>query len=272
MNADRGNIVIVGICQIRNEDVFLGQALANIEDFCDQIIVADHQSRDKTARIVKQRMENSPKLAYQSISHPSEAHDLIRGYANTPTWIFPVDGDELYDPVGLSRLKARIVKGEFNAYRQIYGHSLHCISIDQQQKIARGYMSPPCRTVTKLYNFGALIDWAGPCSERCHSGNIVYKSGYSEQSNLNIVDTLSWDESPFRLLHACFMRRSSLEQEHGNTIRYNPFEIHTMSRYARWLNQFRQLMKLSTASNYKQERYMRGSLTDCDVSNFFPSL
>lgn len=270
MNSERGDIVIVGICQIRNEDVFLGQALANIEDFCDQIIVADHQSRDQTASIVKQRMKNSPKLVYQSISHPSEAHDLIRGYTNTPTWVFPVDGDELYDPVGLSRLKAQMIRGEFNSYRQIYGHSLHCISIDQKQRVAMGYMSPPSRTVTKLYNFGALIDWVGPCSERCHGGNIVYQSGYSEESNLNIVDTLSWDESPFRLLHACFLRRSSLEKENGDTVRYNPFEIHSMSRPARWLYNLRQLMKLPTPSNYKQARYMRGPVKDCDVSNFFP--
>lgn len=262
---------IIGICQVRNEDVFLNQALVNIQEFCDYIIVADHQSKDKTANIVQQRMKLSPKLRYHSVSHPSEAHDLIRGYANTESWVFPVDGDELYDPVRLSELKAQMIKGEFNAYRQIYGHSLHCISIDQEKKIARGYMSPPNRTVTKLYNFGALIDWAGPCSERCHGGSIVYKKGYSEQSNLNMMDTFLWEKSPFRLLHACFLRRSSLEQEHGNTIRYNPFELHAMSRYVRWLYNFRQLLKLPAVSNYKQERYMRGALTDCDVSNFFQS-
>jgi glycosyltransferase involved in cell wall biosynthesis len=269
MNAEGENVNIVGICQVRNEDVFLNQALINIHDFCDMIIVADHQSHDDTERIVRQRMRVSSKIKYHSITHPSKAHDLIRGYANTKTWIFPVDGDELYDPVGLAKLKSQIINGEFNAYRQIYGHSLHCVSIDQKKKLAKGYMSPPSRTVTKFYNFGALIDWSGPCSERCHGGNIVFKYGYSKDSNLNMQDTISWDESPFRLLHTCFMRRSSLDHDNINTIRLNPFEIHAMFRPPRWLYHLRQLLKLPTVSKYKQERYMRGNLTEFEISSFF---
>lgn len=271
MNAKGKHVEIIGICQIRNEDVFLGQVIANIEEFCDQIIVADHQSKDQTASIVKQKMRRSPMLRYHSIAHPSEAHDLIRRYTNTPTWIFPVDGDELYDPIGLAQLKSQIIKGEFDAYRQIYGHSLHCIAIDQEKKIAKGYLSPPSRTVTKLYNFGALIDWEGPCSEKCLGGTIMFKPGYTEQSNLNLMDTLSWADSPFRLLHACFLQRSSLEPEQGNNIRKNPFEIYAMSRLARWFYQLRTWMNIPTASTYKLEKYMRGPLAECDVSNFFTS-
>ncbi|MCI5217609.1 MAG: glycosyltransferase [Candidatus Electrothrix sp. LOE2] len=260
---------IVGICQVRNEDVFLNQALANIEDFCDEILVADHCSTDRTAEIANVRAKANPKIIYHRIKHPSEAHEMIRKYSNTATWVFPVDGDELYDPSALTRLRREIMLGSYEAYRQIYGHSFHCVEIDKKRKIAKGYTSPPSRTVTKLYNFGALIDWAGPCSEKCLGGKIIFKDEFSEQSNLNLMEKMTWSESPLRLLHACFMARSSLELLDNWKGRKNPYEIYSMSRLERWIALFRKIIKLSECSEYKMEKYMRGALVEEDISNFF---
>ncbi|MCI5140223.1 MAG: glycosyltransferase [Candidatus Electrothrix sp. ATG1] len=260
---------IIGICQVHNEDVFIGQSLANIEKFCDKILVADHCSTDRTAEIAQARAAAQPKIIYHRIKHPSEAHDMIRKYADTPTWVFPVDGDELYDPLALIRLRKDIMSGEYDAYRQIYGHSLHCVEIDKTQKKARGYTSPPSRTVTKLYNFGSLIDWAGPCSEKCLGGKIIFKDGFSEQSNLNLMEKFTWSESPLRLLHTCFMKRSSLELQENRKGRKNPYEIYSMSRMTKWFSFFRKMVKLSDQSDYKIKKYMRGTLVEEEVSVFF---
>jgi len=259
---------ILGICQVRNEDVYLNQVLANIEEFCDQVLIADHQSKDGTARIAIARVQRSTKLIYKKIRHPSEAHEMIRVYANTPSWVFPVDGDELYDPAGLGKLRAQIMRGDHDRYRQIYGHSMHCVGLDLTNKTAKGHISPPCRTVTKLYNFNAIFDWVGPCSEKCLGGEIRFKPGYSEQSNLNLMDTMSWDESPFRLLHTCFLRRSSLEPNVGSAGRLNPYELHAMSMPLRWFLQLKKYCGMTAQPNYKQERYMRGALVERDVTVF----
>jgi hypothetical protein len=263
---------IIAICQIQNEDIFIENVLVNILDFCDSILVADHQSSDRTGEISKRLAKRYPKIQYTCISHPREAHEMIRSYTNSPTWIFPVDGDELYCPDGLKTMRNRILAGEYDAYRQIYGHSMHCVELDYTKKIALGHLSPPCRTVTKLYNFGALMDWSGATSERCHGGTIKFKPGYSEQSNLNLMDLMSWDESPFRLLHTCFLQRSSHETRTNmvgrSNARINPYEIHALSIPKRWFNNLKQRMGFSVASRYKQERYMRGPLVERDVSVF----
>lgn len=260
---------IVGICQVKNEDIFFNQVLANIENFCDKIFIADHCSTDYTAEIAKARAEANPNIVYHRIRHPSEAHEMIQQYASTPTWVFPVDGDELYDPLALTRLRKDIMSGEYDAYRQIYGHSFHCVEIEKTQKTAKGYISPPSRTVTKLYNFGALIDWTGSCSERCHGGEIIFKDGFSKESNLNLMEKMTWSESPLRLLHTCFMARSSLELHESGKGRMNPYEIYSMPRLKKWIFQLRKNIIMPEHSDYKKERYMRGPLVEEAIAPFF---
>lgn len=260
-------IKIVGICQVRNEDVYINQALANVEEFCDQILVADHQSRDHTATIVAKRATSSSKVCYQKVRRPTDAHEMIRVYANTPTWIFPVDGDELYDPAGLAVLRTQILEGKYNAFRQIYGHSMHCVELNLENKTARGYLSPPSRTVTKLYNFNAIFDWAGPCIEKCLGGTIRFKPGYSEQSNLILTYTMSWAESPLRLLHTCFLRRSSLDPARP-VARPQVSETYEVSPMRRGLNALKRLVGISVVSPYKLGKYMRGPLVEQDATVF----
>lgn len=263
---------IIGICQIQNEDVFIGQVLKNIVDFCDVVLVADHLSTDRTAEIVTRLSHDYTNIQYFKIKHPSEAHDMVRVYANTATWVFPVDGDELYDPFALSRLKKQLFRGEFDEYRQIYGHSMHCVSIDINNHTAKGYMSPPCRTVTKLYNFNAIVDWVGPCSEKCLGGSIIFKPGYSGQSNLRIIDQFDWNESPFRLLHACFVKRSSKDKLLDDTKsiggRLNPYEIHVSTIFEKIKISLKKNLKFNAPSLYKKEMYMRGPVVEMDISEF----
>jgi hypothetical protein len=112
-------------------------------------------------------------------------------------------------------LRAAIQEGKYDRYRQIYGHALHCDEMDLDRMTACGYLTPPCRTVTKLFNFNAISDWEGPCPERLHGGRIVFREGYDASMNSNLHQELSWEESPFRCLHTVFLRRSSLDADGG---------------------------------------------------------
>src|SRR5688500_14995238 len=152
---------IIAICLIKNEDTFLERVLTNIFEFCDDIIIADHKSVDRSAEIANHWARRFSKIRYFRIRSPRESHQLVQNYANSPTWIFAVDGDEIYDPDGLMRVRERLSGGAFDQYWKIFGHALHCDHIDFVTQKAFGYMSPPARSMTKLYNFNAILAWKG---------------------------------------------------------------------------------------------------------------
>ena len=39
---------IIGVCLLRNEEHFVAWSLMNIAEFCDEIIVLDNKSNDRT--------------------------------------------------------------------------------------------------------------------------------------------------------------------------------------------------------------------------------
>ena len=47
-------VQIIGSVQVRNEDIYVGQAVVNILGFCDKVIITDHQSTDHTATYITQ--------------------------------------------------------------------------------------------------------------------------------------------------------------------------------------------------------------------------
>jgi glycosyltransferase involved in cell wall biosynthesis len=259
---------IIGISLVRNEDIFIHQALINVINFCDEIIVADHGSNDRTAEIVLSLAKDNPKIHYQRIKNASESHELIRVYANSNTWVFPVDGDELYDPYGLKRLRSKIMSGQFDSYRQCYGNVLHCTDFNLKTLVAKGYLSPPSRTMTKLYNFGAIYDWEGPCLEKCLGGRILFKEGFSEHSNLCLHEKMGWDESYFRCMHMVFQRRSSLDSQTTET-RKNIVEIYGSGYISYWFHRLFDYLGVEQKSSYKKDQYRRGELVSIDSGVFF---
>lgn len=102
---------IIGILLVKDEDRFIEPVIKNIFEFCDKIIVADNYSRDQTYTIARHFAKKNSKLKVYRVSHPKESHKLIEHYAGTNTWIFGVDGDEIYDPSGLAEMKARLHSG-----------------------------------------------------------------------------------------------------------------------------------------------------------------
>jgi glycosyltransferase involved in cell wall biosynthesis len=105
---------IIGIVLIKNEDLFIETVLRNILDFCDRIFVADHHSTDLTPEIVRRLAAAEPKIDYRVVNHTSESHELIADFANGQNWVVGVDGDEVYDPEGLRRLRADLLAGRYN--------------------------------------------------------------------------------------------------------------------------------------------------------------
>src|SRR5215204_5118771 len=143
---------IVGIMLVRNEDRFLRRAATNILNFCDRIMIADHQSQDGTSEICEELAGASPKFEVYRIRDPRESHEMLVPLVNSNTWVFGVDGDEIYDRAGLSKVRGRLQAGEWDRWWVVCGNVLNCDVLDETTLKAGGWMAPPCRSMTKLYN------------------------------------------------------------------------------------------------------------------------
>lgn len=260
---------IVGIVLVRNEDRFVRRVVENISSFCDRIILADNASTDDTANILRQWADHDPvHREYHRLESPTESHDLLAGLAGTSTWVFAVDGDEIYDPVGLADFRSRLLAGEFAASWMVMGNVLNCTRLDEAAGQAEGYLSPPSRSITKLYNFSAIDFWEGPTPERLHGGRIGFRPGFSADQKRLLHEEIPWDASPLRCLHVCFLPRSRSESgadtERENIMEKQPQGLLTRGRrwLARWLGREPQ-------SSWKRDRYRRGPLTTVETTSFF---
>jgi len=258
---------IVGIVLVRNEDRFVRQSVTNILGFCDRILLVDNGSRDQTPIILKELASSDPeRISFHAIRNPRESHDLLKPYAGTPTWVFAVDGDEIYDSERLESFRSRLLSGEFDSYWMILSNVHHCYYLDLSKGVAEGYLTPPARSITKLYNFAAIRSWNGNTTERLHGGNPDFLPGYDAGNKRNLHFEHQWETSPLRCLHVCFLSRSSLD---GSSVisRKNIYEKSGLFNRLRRL--VRRTLKIPEASSYKQERYARGESLSVSTAPFF---
>jgi hypothetical protein len=260
---------IVASILVKNEDLFVEEAVRNITGFCDRIIISDHHSTDGTWKILQRLAEEFPSIDLARIGHPRDSHTLIQPLANSKTWIFGVDGDEIYDPAGLLRLRSELLAGRYDDWWVLFGNVLNCVALDRVAGTASGYLAPPSRSMTKLYNFDAITAWDGPCTLRLAAGTIRFKPPFDAARRADLHKQLAWEDSHYRCLHTCFLRRSSLDDEQPAT-RPNVSEnsrggITTFLRKAA-----NRLTGQSNASDWKREKYARGELVTMDATNFFP--
>ncbi len=255
---------IVCVVLVRNEERFIATILGNILDFCDKIIVVDDvKTRDDTGVIVREMMKTHDKISYVLTKHPGESHKMIEKYAGSDTWIFAVDGDEIYDPEGLRRFRPRLEAGEFDKWWCIFGNVLNVKTFDLATGVVKGYLAPPCRSMTKLYNFAAIDAWDGPCDERLHGGTIRFRPGYDERLRCDIHETVDWREADFRCLHACFITRSRAEKR-IQSVRWNISDRTEMPWWRRLLRRDKNFVP------WKLKKYCLGELVREDVQDFFP--
>jgi glycosyltransferase involved in cell wall biosynthesis len=254
-------VKIVGIMLVRDEGRFVEWAIRSAIDFCDEFLVCDHGSHDGTPTILERlARELAPKLVVHRIRHSGESHALIQRHAGAPTWIFGVDGDEIYDRAGLARLRARLVAGEFDRWWALFGNVLNVKRLDIASARAEGHLAPPCRSMTKLYNFAAIDAWDGKIVERLHGGEIHFRSGYDASLRLNLHEQTSWADADFRCLHLCFLDRSSRDTA-GRGPRRN-----IMDRHAWSLGKL--LARLRGGADWKEQKYARGPLVSESIDAF----
>lgn len=259
---------IVGIVLVRNEDRFIERALRNALDFCDAIHVADHQSTDRTPEILAALAAESPKIEVHRIRKPRESNALLEPYVGTPTWIFGLDGDEIYDPAGLGKLRDDLFAGQYDPWWVVFGNVLNCDEIDLERRTASGYLAPPCRSMTKLYNFRMLraLDLTAPQRLHSHRGRDVFHEPYHALLRYDLYKETAWDEASFRCLHACFLPRSSDQRVAGP--RENVSE--SLQPLRRLKNLANRVLGRQAASDYKREKYLRGPRVTVDATPFFP--
>ena len=103
-----------------------------------------------------------------------------------------------------------------------------------------------------------------------HDGEIVFRPGYDRESIGVLSDRHTWEESPLRCLHVCFLRRSSLDPPaaagHG---RLSPIELGGKRR-TRLTSLVDQLRRTPPASPWKDEKYRQGELVTKDAGPFLP--
>jgi len=207
---------IVGVGLFRDEDRFVEQAVRNVFGFCDELILVDHRSRDRTPEILERLAAESPvPTSVHRVEEASESHALIKGRAGEDVWAFGLDGDELYDPDGLVRFRELLLEGCAADAWNVRANMLHVVSLDEAAPTATGYVSPPAPSVSKMFNFRLIDAWDGDNPERlCDPSGLVFKAGI-EPLKHELNKEHSWDESPFRALHLCFLRRSSRQATDG---------------------------------------------------------
>jgi len=265
---------IVGVALVRNEDVFVEQALRNVAAVCERIHVFDHDSTDGTAEALGRVAADHDHVTVTRTQDARDSHRALEQYAGTDTWVLGVDGDELYEPSALGGLRALLASGAYDDAFHLKAHVLNCTSLDEGS--ASGHLAPPSRPVTKLFNMAAVDEWAG-CPQRLHGGAPRFRPGYDWSSLRYVSEDTEWETDPLRMLHLCFLRRSSAEPGEA-PVRRNLSETAGFRRGAlgmlhrlRHRRHIDPRMKAYRAqgSTWKEEWYARGPVVTVDARPFF---
>ena len=254
---------VVGVVLVRDEDVFVERAVRNVAGFCDELLLFDHRSSDRTPEILKRLAEELPHARFEALRDPAVSHERILPYVGTDTWVFGVDGDELYDPEGLRRFRPRLLGGELDDWWLVRSNVVHAVELDDERRTARGYMAPPAPSMVKLHNFALIESWDGRHPERLHgTEGLRFKPG-REARKLELGRRYSWDESPLRCLHVCFLPRSSRDGE--RRARPNIRDRNAPARLP--LRVWRRLA--GESPRWKHEHYREGPLCVVSAEPFF---
>ena len=257
---------IVGSVLVRNEDLFVEQSIRNVAAFCDRIHAVDHVSTDRTWEILRALAGELDHLEVRRSRRSAIAHRLLAPYAGSDTWVIGVDGDELYDPAGLAQLRRDLLEGAHSDVFRLKAHVLNCNELDISGGTASGWLAPPSRPITKLFNFGAVESW-GESPDPLQAGNVVFKPEQHWESRRDLAADTTWDTDPLRCLHVCFLPRSSAE---SGTARLNLDESGQYDRGP--VGALKRLARRSArgrdATNWKREWYARGVRVAIDAAPF----
>jgi hypothetical protein len=269
---------VVGVVLVHNEDVFLERAVRNVAAFCDRIYAFDHVSTDRTGDVLATLAHDLEHLTVAHTRDARESHRVLEPFVGSRTWVLGVDGDELYDPTGLGRLRELLAAGSYDDAFHLKAHVLNCTALDETTGLATGHLAPPSRPVTKLFNLAAADSWSG-CPERLHGGSPHFRPGFAWSSLRYVSEETSWESDPLRMLHMCFLKRSSRDAR-GGAGRRNLSETGAFVRGPRGLlHRLRYRRRRdprvkdyrARGSTWKQEWYARGPSVTVDATPFLGS-
>ncbi|MGE9289833.1 MAG: glycosyltransferase family 2 protein [Puniceicoccales bacterium] len=255
---------IVGVFLVRNEDRFIRRSMENVVESCDEVLVFDHGSNDGTPEILKEFQKRFDHVKVNEIRDPKESHDALISYVGTNTWIFAVDGDEIYDGERTRLFLNQLREGEHSEHFRIRGNTLHCTEGECGR--FTGYLSPPARSVVKLYNFGVVKEW-NDGYERLHGGKLVLKNGLLPKDAYELSRGFEFADSPLRCLHLPFTRRSSKDPEHFVPRQNIPDRI-CRRRLARMYFDLRNWLRIPVPSEGKQKNYACGERVTLELEGF----
>jgi glycosyltransferase involved in cell wall biosynthesis len=267
---------IVGSVLVRNEDQFLERAIRGVAGFCDRIHAVDHNSTDRTWEILRSLRDELDHLDIHRSRHSALAHQLLEPYAGTATWVIGVDGDEVYDSSGLARFRDDLRAGAHADVFRLKAHVLNCDALDLEDGTASGWLAPPSRPITKVFNFAAVDSWRG-IPEPLQGGDAVFRPGYHWESRRDLASVTTWETDPLRCLHLCFLRRSSLDpadvgggrQSLAETGAYDVGPLGRLKHVLRRRQPPPHLLELARqGKNWKQEWYARGEHVTLDATPF----
>jgi hypothetical protein len=251
---------------VKNDEYFATSALQSVLDFCDEIIVLDNVSEDTTYERLQELSDHYSKIHLERILDFRTSHQPLEKYAGTDTWVFGVDGDEIYDASRLAQLRERIYQGEFDKYWKLEGHMIHVQSYDFDQKRVTGYVTPPAKSVTKLFNFSILTSWSDGGYQRLHGGCPTFKPGFEGSEVLRLYENEIWEDCDFRCLHMCFVPRSSLDP--SLVVRRNNPSWERKKYYVSHFFKKRLRAFVTNSYYYKNRKYRRGQKYQFDISDF----
>jgi hypothetical protein len=257
---------IIGSVLVRNEDVFVEQSIRNVAGFCDRIHAVDHVSTDRTWEILQTLAREFDHLDVHRSSNSGSAQRHLEAYAGTDTWVVGVDGDELYDPAGLEQLRRDLLAGVHGDVFRIKAHVLNCDELDLAAGAAGGWLAPPSRPITKLFNFDAVESWRDS-PDPLQAGDVTFRPGQHWESRKDLADSTTWETDPLRCLHVCFLPRSSRDASGArlNLDESGEYDRSTLGKLKRLLRPSRG----TSAENWKREWYARGEHVTVDARPFF---
>lgn len=265
---------IVGSVLVRNEDVFVERAIRNVAEFCDRIHAVDHVSNDRTWDVLRALAREFDHLDVRRSRNSADAHRLLAPYPRTETWVIGIDGDELFDPEALSRLRMQLRDGAHADVFRVKAHVLNCDRLDDGQGAAWGWLAPPSRSITKLFNFAAVESWP-ESPEPLQTGHVVFRDGYQWESRRDLAEETTWETDPLRCLHVCFLRRSSLDAEDAsrkNLDESREFDrglLGSVKRLVRRPPRAAHIVELERhGKDWKREWYARGERVQVDARPF----
>lgn len=268
------SVRVLGSVLVRNEDLFVERAIRNAAAFCDRIFAFDHLSHDETWSTLQRLARELEHLEVSRTPRTTDSHKPFEPYAGTRTWVLGIDGDELYDADGLSRLRNQLLGGGHEDVFRLKAHVLNCDALNLEEGTASGFMAPPSRPVTKLFNLAAVDSWTG-CSQRLHDGRPQFRPGFEWESMRYLSDTRSWQDDPLRCLHACFLPRSSREVEGAprkNVNETGEWDRSAVGLLKRKLRQHSPPNAVAAlhreGTNWKREWYARGERVTVDATPF----